>query len=362
MTMSIDRSNYESWIVDWFDGNLDESQITSLMAFLDQNPDLKEELADLELFCLNPGPVRFMGKKSLRRNPDEMTESQFEYLCAAELENDLSPEQKAELRLIIESDPERRKTYMLISRSKLKPAGNTYPHKNKLLKRTPVQVVFRIAATSLSAAAVVIFAVMLFKPHPGTYSGNVATTETFNVMLSAPEKKNVVIAPTIKNRAASINKLIASLTPKSEVISNPDLPVRKDSSFHPEPILISKADAIQITGFNIPVPNDLIAMYVPEPVPVTAFPYTDPDADRSKIGKFIARTFREKLLKEKSPKDSPLKAYEIAEAGVAGLNKLFGWEMALKEKADETGNIQSVYFSSKLLKFNAAVNKNESAR
>jgi hypothetical protein len=83
------------------------------------------------------------------------------------------------------------------------------------------------------------------------------------------------------------------------------------------------------------------------------------DDEQSNISKFIARTFREKILKEKTAKDSPLKVYEIAEAGVSGLNKLFGWEMALDQKTDANGELNSVYFSSKLLKFNAPVRKNE---
>ena len=45
-----------------------------------------------------------------------------------------------------------------------------------------------------------------------------------------------------------------------------------------------------------------------------------PEAEdnRSDFGRFISKTFREKLLKEKTPPDSPLKGYEIAEAGVDG--------------------------------------------
>jgi len=55
----------------------------------------------------------------------------------------------------------------------------------------------------------------------------------------------------------------------------------------------------------------------------------------------------------------PLKVYEIAEAGVTGLNRLFGWGMSLDEKNDNKGDLKSVYFSSKILKFNAPVKKSE---
>jgi hypothetical protein len=101
------------------------------------------------------------------------------------------------------------------------------------------------------------------------------------------------------------------------------------------------------------IPNTLIALNSPVTIPAY-------DDGRSRLSKFIAKTFREKILKEKNAKDSPLKVYEIAEAGVSGLDKLLGWEMALDEKKDGNGELKSVYFSSKLLKFNAPVKKSES--
>ena len=45
--MQIDRSNYEIWFIDWLDGNLNSLQVEQLKLFLDQNPDLREELNDL---------------------------------------------------------------------------------------------------------------------------------------------------------------------------------------------------------------------------------------------------------------------------------------------------------------------------
>ena len=63
-------------------------------------------------------------------------------------------------------------------------------------------------------------------------------------------------------------------------------------------------------------------------------------------------------MKENVYDNSPLKSYEIAEAGISGLNKLLGWQMALSTSNDENGDVKSVYFSSKMLKFNVPVKKN----
>jgi hypothetical protein len=83
------------------------------------------------------------------------------------------------------------------------------------------------------------------------------------------------------------------------------------------------------------------------------------DEERSRLSRFIARNFREKILKEPFASESPLKSYEIAEAGIEGLNNLLGWNMALVRSSDEEGELKSIYFSSKMLKFNAPVKKTE---
>ena len=45
--MKPDRANYETWLIDYLDGNLEDSAIEALFAFLDENPDLKEEFHQL---------------------------------------------------------------------------------------------------------------------------------------------------------------------------------------------------------------------------------------------------------------------------------------------------------------------------
>ena len=104
-------------------------------------------------------------------------------------------------------------------------------------------------------------------------------------------------------------------------------------------------------GMGIPG-NSLIASNPPLSIPKAR-------DEMSRTGKFISKTFREKFLREKNPADSPLKGYEIAEAGVNGLNKLLGWQMAFDIKNDETGQPNSVYFRSKILKVSAPLKKRE---
>ena len=129
-----------------------------------------------------------------------------------------------------------------------------------------------------------------------------------------------------------------------------NLPVRKTNI--PE-ITINKIPVKPQFDLKKDAPgNRLIASNITIDIP-------DTEDERSNVGKFISKTFREKLLKEKKPNSTPINGFEIAEAGITGLNKLFGWQMALGKKEDENGQPKSVYFSSDILKFNAPVKKRE---
>ena len=63
--MQIDRSNYEIWFTDWLDGNLNSLQVEQLKLFLDQNPDLREELNDQTTMNLVSSAVFPSGTKNI---------------------------------------------------------------------------------------------------------------------------------------------------------------------------------------------------------------------------------------------------------------------------------------------------------
>ena len=45
--MKVNRNNYEVWMIDYFDGKLNASEIADLMAFIEVHEDIREEF---ELF------------------------------------------------------------------------------------------------------------------------------------------------------------------------------------------------------------------------------------------------------------------------------------------------------------------------
>ena len=362
--MQIDRSNYEIWLIDWLDGNLTDSEVERLQFFLKENPDLKEEFDETANLRLDPSEKLFPHKDNLKKTIANLSESQFEYLCVAFLENDLTAGQQSEFKESIEHDKKSKPVFEFIQKMKLSPVGIPYKHKNRLLRRTAAQKVIQFSLAGLSAAAILAFVLINYLSVPRALP-----------VRSEKSAQNIVADSNIQEPI--VEKVVVEMKPVNENITqekqdNNQIVISEKSSASLSGSGLSQ-DSLKIfddfprmTLKKIPVPakvdlnsgptqNSLIAFN--SPVVVQEY-----DDGRSKLSKFLAKTFRERLLKENEAKDSPLKVYEIAEAGVSGLNKLFGWEMELDKRNDENGELKSVYFSSKMLKFNAPVKKSEAVQ
>jgi len=363
--MKIDRSNYEIWLIDLLDGKLNRQEAEMLRLFLNENPDIKAEAEDLEVFALVSTDISIHNKEVLKRTPSGMTNDQFEYLAVAAFEKDVSGTQQHELEEIINNDPARRKVYEQIGRLRLEPGKVIYKHKNRLIRISSAQRVIRMAYMLSGAAAVITLLISLYmllqEPLPAERT-NSAQLVVSPEISNTPSQKSPVSPDFNKPQILAEVKINQSIKPISgtlavnqretetvstDSVSSAERPAENNKAGI-KPILISPAFKLS----RVPESNRLIACNFP-------LPNTEDEDIRSSIGRFIARNFREKLLREESPKDTPLKGFEIAEAGVAGINKIFGWEMELDKKKTETGETKSVYFSSRIIKFNAPVKKAE---
>ena len=366
--MKPDRSNYEIWLIDWLDGNLSEDQNSQLQEFFDKNPDLREEAASLSVSHLTPDDKPFPEKNLLIRTSSELHNSQIEYLSVAYLENDLSPDQLAELNESMKQDADKRRTFNTIQNIKLTPPHLRYNYKVNLLQKTNGARVIRMSATGLSAAAAIALIILSYIFVPRYIAGK-NDKAALNISAdSAPGQpdemiiyKSVALSqksfPADSNQEISVKSAdepfsevsggdyIALDAGDSSVLTRdiPDIPISKVTIFPKIDLNLQKPDYTLIASNNTYIKSQ--------------YEYDD---GRSRLSKFIARTFREKILKSEpynAYNESPLKTYEIAEAGIKGLNKLFGFEMALQKTYDDAGELKSIYFSSKILKFNAPVKK-----
>jgi hypothetical protein len=365
--MRPDRSNYEIWFTDWLDGNLNEEQVEELKVFLNENPDLQEELSGLALISLEPSDAIFKGKKGLVKSAENLSEHQFEHLCIANLENDLTPLQKAELDEIVTNDVNKRRIFELIQKLKLKPSAYTFKRKKYVKKLTTGQKILRLSVIGLSAAASValVIAAFLSVPRNPDNKFQQITGNLINDTLYIKSRAPFVIKEGVAN--ANIRAL------RAESVKNiPETGVAPDNTSHAEQIEPeisgSTAEIDRLQSFDklyVPTPENMFTAYKPSANVLRSFkpPYVSPlsEDDRSNVDRFLARFFHEKIMRDTISGDRPVESFEIVLAGVTGLNRLFGWQMALQKNIDEEGQTRSYYFSSKLLKINAPVRKTVNA-
>lgn len=151
--MKITRDNYESFFLDYLEGGLDESLIDQFLDFLEQNPDLKEELQLFENIRLPEQPVSFAGKKQLYKSPADEKEA-FELKAIAWMEGDLKEEERRGFEAYLAQHPELKKEAALMQSTRLTAdTGIRYPDKHQLYKTTGIVVMMKWLAR---AAAVLV--------------------------------------------------------------------------------------------------------------------------------------------------------------------------------------------------------------
>ncbi len=353
--MKPDRTNYELWIIDWLDGKLDQCATSMLMAFLENNPDLREEAESLSLSRLNAGETIYQAKETLKKTASELPLSQVEFLSVAYLENDITPGQMSDLEQSIALKYDNKITFETIQKTRLFPPQIIYKKKNSLKKQTTGVKVFRFVSIGLSAAATIAILILSYVFIPGYLSQKDRDEE--NIIVSDADnvppfvvRARILKAPPEEPAGRDLEKISFAVISQSSVLAVADTFVTNTRPFVNEikevPVILIPVIVPEISGLHLAATNNNFSPDI----------Y---DEDRSMISRFFARNFRERILKDTVVNDSPLKSYEIAEAGIDGLNRLLGWEMALVKNTDEEGELKSIYFSSRVLKFNAPVKKTE---
>jgi hypothetical protein len=360
--MKPDRSNYEIWFTDWLDGNLNEQQAGELRVFLSENPDLEEELNGLAMVYLVPTDLIYSRKKDIERSPENLSESQFDQLCIACLENDITPGQKAELNEIISHNESGRKSFELIQKLRLKPEAGSFGRKSIVKKLTISQKIFRLSVVVLSAAATIALVVSIFMLVRENSVGEIPQIAQNSENDTLIIKSRQAIVYREEQPPAAITVIDTHTIKPIPEISSGELADQITGPDYQEPVdpvtLFQRAESPG--KLKIEVPRDILMADGNEYGALRKYDpgYVPPLIEyRSNVQLFLARLFHEKIMKNNNAGTRPVESFEIAQAGITGLNKLFGWEIALQKNTDENGDARSYNFSSRLLKFNAPVKK-----
>ena len=117
----VSKENYEIWMMDYLDGTLSDTDEATLLQFLEENPQLKEELNGLDNTILKPTETSFNLKSNLLKTPAQEYEMDYpEYVAVKELEEELSADEQAWKSSYLKKNKKHSRLFALYSKTILK--------------------------------------------------------------------------------------------------------------------------------------------------------------------------------------------------------------------------------------------------
>lgn len=157
--MSINKNNYERFLMDYLDGKLDANEVSEVLLFLEQHPDIKAQFEGIADVQLNDSIANTVSFAHLKKPEFNDVKSQYEDLLVAEFEGDLRDAEAALLAKGVILYPEIKRERQLFSQTQLVPDHTViYPHKQSL-KRGNVWVLYR--NTIIRVAAILLMVASL---------------------------------------------------------------------------------------------------------------------------------------------------------------------------------------------------------
>lgn len=364
--ININRNNYEEYFIDYLDGNLSQTDKQQVFIFLEQNPDLKEELEMFQQEALVPEDVFFEGKQDLKRARLFPSDNHFDELCIASIEGDLTKNEQAVFDHYLGENAEKHQEFLIYTKIKLKAnKAIVFSEKNKL-KRSESKPFTRKLVSIISAAAsvAIIVGLYLLLPEKTEYSNNQQISQQIKLEDEAvniednkqsstshfKERENTMSS--LKTRE---NKLLPEINVEEYSIA--EISSGQDKKLNPEVkgiVVPKKLKTVEVKyAYTAEIGIPYLADVTLPDIELENRPEQKENYHTLKT--FLASTFNKRML-NKEEKDK-IEFFDIAQAGVKGINRLTGSNMKLERKYDQNGNLDKTEFNSRLVAFSAPVKK-----
>jgi hypothetical protein len=346
--MKINRNNYEAFFVDYLDGKLDVSLVDDFIEFLQQNPDLKEELSLIETVSLKEEEITY-NKKELLKKEKYDSEKEFNKAAIAELEGDISDAEKVDFESYLSSHPEKQKDVELFKLTKLKPELSVvFSKKSKIRKRSTIRTIL-LWSTSAAAVIIAILSVYIFIDTPS--SEIITQNQVAEVIDKAPEKKEntpvEAVIPEKKEKKAvqpNITKEVEKpATKKTNTKTEPQKSLRENSKGRLE------KDDLAVIRTNEEIPEKMIGL---SPAIFAAIPKTELAPVVITLPNLDDNIAEEKYFVDMVKEKTGIEKISINKITKAGLNLVSNIS---QEKFDydtnDNGKVTEVKYDSRFLAF-----------
>ncbi|MBN1143688.1 MAG: hypothetical protein JXA72_04670 [Bacteroidales bacterium] len=190
--MTINRNNFEAYLLDYLEGNLDPLLTADLMAFLAENPEYESYIPEYDTRIALNGNHEYHQKNRLKKDfadVPEITLVNFDEFCIASCEGLLGDADLKRLSDFIASHPEKRKEYDLYTRIKLQPDTSVVFADKALLKKHVAFVLkprFLYYAMGIAASFALLLMLVSKKPAESAYTYTQSGAEKVRVPAITP--------------------------------------------------------------------------------------------------------------------------------------------------------------------------------
>ena len=378
--MKINRENYEIYFVDYLDGKLNAADKEAVCQFISENPDLEKELANLEKMILEPEEVEFSGKKKMKKNEHSSENSEADdNKFVAYFEGDLSKNEAHAFYSKVQNNDKLKKEYKLFSKVFLKPdLSIVFPEKQKLKKQAKVISMRNMALTAASIAAALFFVFIIMKesgnnlPMQATtdpaikqksFDRPVINEKAFLYSQVNTEESNENAGKGNKNTAqshVSSGQIKDKTTHSQKTVINENAVQYNNVARFQEEMPVRKIDHKQMAYIQSNAADIRLQLdhnHFSDPSGTPPVPGSNQTDEYMNVTEYLAREFKENVLKKDQPEKEKLTALDFLAAGLSGISSLTGKEISLNRKYDEKGNLQKLSLDTESFAFNLPVNK-----
>jgi len=357
----ITRENFEVFAADFLDGKLSPEDTLLFLAFLRENPDLKELLSEIDEFSLSPGNESFAAKDTLHKNfalKTKVTAANFEEFAIASSENLLTLQQEQNLELYLTQHPEKQQDLDLFRKVHLSPdLSIRFPSRKSLYRGRKKTLLYFRNAVAVAASFLLLAGLYLLLEKPFSYKQ--PEKETTIVQVPAAEIPAEEIRATTQPGISNQQEFIAQTARAGK--TNGKLPVAqaKTTDKAKEEIVLKEVQPIPLRPVPYSYPSlGIQTVQTESKVQPSQNLLQKSSKEYLSLPELAAVEIRKRIKPASATDKSPITLLDIAEAGINGLGKLTGAKIRLDKKYDPDGKLIAVDFETPVFALSAPVKKN----
>ncbi len=352
----IDKNNYEAYFLDYHEGRLNSEEEQSVMTFIQDNPECFDVFEDYQALVLPIPDIKYPNKSELFRTEVSMPAvDEWEYLCVAFIEGDLSDKELDNFEKERLSDPEKEKTLNTFLATKSSPDESIHYEQKAELKKKVV-LIPRWIYGAVSAAAILVLGWIIFSPFG----------DKTDIPQMADEKNREIIYidklahPGKYDRIASLDTKIKHLSNSSVTFLDNQAGL-SDKGLSGDNPIERESYVMLALGSQKPITIHTVPSEMPPSSSVFAF-RSIPSVEEDEYQTFFAFSgdlIRKQILKQDPAlvEKSRFSLWELADAGLEKLSNIFGTNADIEREYSESGDLLAVSFESALIGFNTPIRK-----